>query len=464
MGSQLLSAVFECHVEAQRNPATRRTYASRLRPILAHLGDLPADTLTASAITNLEARLAEDLGAVPARKAVTLARAALRRAGCQLTPEDTLTLVTAARRFGVGVESLRAMADSGLVRHLQRRAHGRGESITFSARQLEADIAALPRCHSPLCSRPGTGPSGYCGEHFGEGGRRAARRAEGEILGGERGWLNLDEAVAQAGCASETLRKALLGGEIPGAERVGRHWRIPDAPFRDWKNNLPLARVTGRRRSPGVRARDDASIATLHSRGESVGRIADRVGVSRPTVRETLDRLGLEREHRDHISRRLEADERAKRRTRTAELYEAGHSHRDIADLNHSSPSQVRRDLAAAGVVMRDPKRPAKYPAPQPRRCEHCGVEFTPRFPSFDAAGPRRFHRPRCEQDWRVEQRRRALAARGLLDTAAAAEALGVGEHQVIVYIKNGQLDAERVDRAPSDAASHRYARSVPRC
>jgi transposase len=367
-----------------------------------------------------------------------------------LTPEDALTLVAAGRRFGVAVESLRILADSGRVRCLERRTHGRGVSVTFSAAQLSDDLDGLPQCRAPSCDRPGTGPSGYCGEHFSQGGRERARDAEDDLFASKRDWWSVTEATNRAGgrVSRTRIQQAAERGEFP-SEKVGRIRRIPRQPFLAWLKAQP--------RGPSKPSRDESEalgqrVVELFGEGLAIGEIAKKVGHSRQAVSAWLDRAGIERPGRGRGSRKLPPDERSIREQRAAELYGGGMSSRDVAQEVGSSQSQVLRDLRDVDEEIRPPGSHPKYPEPVERACAWCGRTFKPKYGSWDTRGgqpkPRRFHNDECAHAWRAAQARAALKAGEtgeLYSTEKAGEELGLGAHRVLDLIDRGHLRSERL-------------------
>lgn len=78
---------------------------------------------------------------------------------------------------------------------------------------------------------------------------------------------------------------------------------------------------------------------------------------------------------------------RRERMARAVELHERGLRQQEIGDELGITQVSAGRLLRAARAVTHTPGRPAKYPTPEPRACEHCGTMFTPRYPSL-AVGP----------------------------------------------------------------------------
>jgi excisionase family DNA binding protein len=365
------------------------------------------------------------------------------------SPVNPINLLGASKRYRIGIRSLRELVDKGSLRCRERRPHGRGESIVFEQAELEADLAALPPCQAAGCKAAGTGPSGYCGRHFGQGGRARAVKAERDLLGAERDWYTFREAWAEAPCSPTTLSKAIKAGKL-SAQLVGRHTRIAKAELHEWAKSLPGNRGAGGRKPSAAQleARRE-HVARLHAQGQSPGQIAQRIGRSKPTVYRDLKAMGIRRVGEGRRARRLSPAGRERRRERAAELYSAGQSLEQIAPELDSSPTQIRRDLEALGVEIRPPRRQSRYAQPTERPCEHCGASFAPRYPSGDGreGGEKRreFCSDACARNWRASQGRAALARRGLLSTGEVAEALGVGAHRVLDHIKQGRLGAERV-------------------
>jgi len=113
---------------------------------------------------------------------------------------------------------------------------------------------------------------------------------------------------------------------------------------------------------------------------------------------------------------------------RVVELYKAGATPAEIAELASVSSRTINRRLAAAAVPLRPRGRPRTrprlrctvcrkptdgrtrthracrtplYPEPEPRPCEQCGTSFTP-DPVKVARGAGRFHTYKCWNDWRA--------------------------------------------------------------
>ncbi|MGH2875079.1 MAG: helix-turn-helix domain-containing protein, partial [Solirubrobacteraceae bacterium] len=223
---------------SQKDATTAATYRARLRPVIAAYGALQAPAALRR-LTELETELCSVLGENAAHKAVTLLRAALRDAGF-----DLLTLVDAAAITGIAIPSLRALVDRGKVCCRDRRRHGRGESMLFDAVELASDLAALDLCPQPGCDKLGIGPSGYCGDHFAQGGRQGAARKERRLLGGKRDWYTVDEAARRLDESRTAITSRCARGELP-SEKIGRHRRIPQEAV----EQLRKARV-GRRTKP----------------------------------------------------------------------------------------------------------------------------------------------------------------------------------------------------------------------
>lgn len=354
-----------------------------------------------------------------------------------------LTLTAAARAHGVAVASLRALVQESRVRCRGFRPHGRGISIIFDAAELAADLDGLPRCRAAHCGQPGTGRTGYCGQHFGHAGRERAQRGERDLLATPgREWFTLDEAMRHAPAARQTILKAIRTGDLC-AEKVGRHWRISKAELRHWAEKLPPGRGNGqRKRSRAQVAQLRARAASSHANGKRPGAIAEELNVSKPTVYGYLAAAGLQRDGQGRETRRLPTAERNRRRKRAAALYKTGSSLREIAGALDSSPSQVRRDLEALSVALRPPRRPSKSPPPTERACEHCGQSFTPRFPS---GANRRYCTSGCARRGRAAAGRAALEHAGLLGTRDAARQLGISQHRVLELVAGGDLRTEPV-------------------
>lgn len=441
-----VAEVCDRHIAAVPNPRTAATYRTRLRPLTRRYGARPAREALLT-IAEIENELAAEHEPQAAHKAVILLKAALAGAGFEL-----LTLVAAAAQHKLAVKSLRALADDGRVRCPYRRTHGRGESLLFDPVELADDLARLPRCLAEDCEKAGTGSTGYCGEHFGEGGRRAARQLEANTLGTERNWYARGEAADAAPCARDTIRKAIDAGEL-NATKVGRHLRIVKTELHKWAKGLPPAadrRFGVSKPTAEERAERRGAVKALHDR-LSQREIAEKLKVSTGTVRGDLNKLEVPRDGQGRPSGRLAPAERELRKQRTAELYQAGNSEREVVPALEqlgieSSPTQVARDLKELGIERRRTGGQPKGPPPKERTCKGCGQPFTPRFPSHND----RVYCDSCE-DWkatRVEKGAEAVKALGLRTTEEAAAELLVGKHRVIDLIRVGPpkgLAAQRV-------------------
>lgn len=443
---QTVSQVCERHVADQPNACTASTYRSRLRPLLARYGELAASDALA-ALGEAERELTAQCGAGPAHKAVTLLKAALRDAGYEL-----FTLVEASRHHHVAVPSLRELVKSERVRCRDRRPHGRAESILFDSEELADDLAELPSCLAEGCQAAGTGPSGYCGEHFDQGGRRGAARVEAELLTGKRDWYTVGEAARRLRESGMTTSTRIERGELP-SERVGRHRRIP----RDAVKQLRKQLAKKPRRKPRPTAVQTAARRD-QLRGlwpqpkykDKPGALAAKLGVSKSTVYRDLEALSIERPGKGRQLRRLTAEKRKRREQQAVELYGSGYSLAEVSGQIGSCATQVRRDLEAAGAEIRPKRRQPKYTAPAERLCEWCREPFTPEFPAFDIRDgqpkPRRFCGDPCARDWRAAQPEIALQKRGLLSIKTAGEKSGVGESFVVTLINRGLLHTERIE------------------
>jgi len=353
---------------------------------------------------------------------------------------ELVTLTDAAKQHRIAKASLRALVDADRIRYHDRRPHGTAERVTFDAAQLAADLAALPRCQAPHCHAPGTGPTGYCGEHFGEAGRQRAHELERDLLDSERDWYTAKQAASEAPCSLSTLQSALRDGRLAGAQRVGRLWRIPKAELHEWAKGLPPDRPIGKRpRSPAVRAFRSEQIERLYTAGEGAGAIAKRMGCSRSAVHREIKRLGLEHQRRRPPD--MNAAERSRRQEHVAQLYRDGHTLQQLAEATGYSVTQVRSDLIALGVERRPSYKTSEHPPPTERPCENCGEPFTPRFPASD----RRFHSNFCANEWQVVHAAVELQRRNLLSVADTAAEIWRSEGRVYQLAKDGQLKGELV-------------------
>lgn len=117
------------------------------------------------------------------------------------------------------------------------------------------------------------------------------------------------------------------------------------------------------------------------------------------------------------------------------------------------SQSTVRNDLAELGYGQR---RPRRHPKPEPRPCEVCGEEFTPKDASQDVRGFGRLCSEECKRrkgGLVAATRRHRLAdeeleranADGYLTLRQAAEELRIGEPTIHRYVELGHIEvAER--------------------
>lgn len=310
---------------------------------------------------------------------------------------ERVGLVAGAKLAGISAPSLRKLVEDGSVRHRSRRPHGRGTTYGLDRDELRADIDRLPRCLSPGCGRPAPGTSGYCGEHFGHGGRRAARKHEADELGTDRTWLTRGETIQGTGWAGGTIDRLIKDGELE-AERVGRHVRIARASL---DRLLDSGWTPPRGRQPGTGT--DAALPV--------------------------------------------------RRAEAARRYRAGVSLKEIASGMGVGATTVRRWLGVEGVEMRSGGPRSRYPDLGERGCERCGTTFKPRAPSLDYRGgqqrKRRYCSDGCARAARPigEAAAAAVHARGLKTVAEARAFLRVGSDRYVhELIRGGQIASERID------------------
>lgn len=450
-----VAEVCERHVATITDARTASTYRARLRSVIAGYGEM-ATPAALRKLGEIEADLAAESAAVAAHKAVILFKAAARAAGFEL-----LTLIAASELHGVALESLRTLAGEGRIHQCYRRRHGRGDSILFDPDELAEDLRGLERCREPGCDRAGTGPSGFCGEHFGQAGRQGARDKEDRILAAERDWWTVVEAARRAGVAHTMILAAIGRGELPSV-KDGRYRQVPKAGLAAWRR----ARQPGKPKpTPEQRQARRSEIADLWERGyRKPGELAGELRVSKHTVRNDLDALGLHRAGKGRRARRLPPGPRAARAGRVVDRYRAFSSYRDIERDEDVSPTEIARILKDAGVTPRPKRRQPKHPPAGPRPCEWCGETFTPKNGASDVrAGrpkPRRFCTDDHARQWREAQGAAALAARGLLSTAQAGEEIGLGAHRVIDLLEAGKLDGERVSYLGAKRPLHGVARA----
>lgn len=436
-----VSEVCERHLAVLPDPRTVGTYRSRLRPMIVRYGGLPAPDALRK-LDDIETELTDELGPAAAHKAVILLKAAARAAGFEL-----LTLIAAAKLEHIAVSSLRALVDEERVRCCYRRTHGSGETLLFDRDQLGEDLRQLERCCEPGCDRPGTGPSGYCGEHFGQGGRRGAAEKEDRTLAARRDWWTVVEAARRAGVAHSTILNALSRGEL-ASDLVGRHRRVPKQALDDWRRarRPPAPKLTSEQRAERRR-----ELAELWEQGERrPGALADKLGVSKPTIYTDMEALGLERPGRGRQARTLPREAREARAAEVIDRYARGESYAQIEDSGLVSATEVGRILRGAGVVPRPQRRQSKYPAAAERKCEWCETAFTPPFPAVDVRGgkpkPQRFCTDQCAREWRKAQGPKALERRGLLGVRAAAQQSAAEERFISGLIGRDLLDTESVE------------------
>lgn len=363
-------------------------------------------------------------------------------------PQATITLVAAARLHGHSVGALRSGVNSGALRFLERRPHGRGESIIFDRAHLCEDLAKCPSCRAVGCKARALAESGYCGSHFGESGRKAARSKEWELLKrdrDQRSWLTSPEAAERAEVARVTINTACRMGELR-AELVGRNWKIDPSGLETWISRRGRRAGDGRRLTAEGLAVRRKQVSVLHAKGLSPAEIAERLGWCLPTIHGDLDALGLPRVHR-RAPRTLPSEQRKARSREVARLYvEEQLSLREIAERTGSSATQVGRDLESRGVEMRPKRRPSKYEPAAERPCEQCGRPFTPRSAAEDADKRRRYCSDDCSRAARPAAKNAALRERGLLDAAEAAAYTASSSVDLIHdNVTRGRLRAERV-------------------
>lgn len=370
----------------------------------------------------------------------------------EATKDDTpsqLTLIAAAERFQLGCRSLRAAADAGVIRYRDRRRHGRGHSYRFDVDELASDLARLPRCTIAGCPDVALLHPERCQAHARHLGALAADRAL--LADPNRSWLTGVEAATLVGVAPETLRAAERRGEISSV-LVGRHRRYERTEVEIWAARWREAPSTGyekrrgqtsNRVGPMELTRRREQVRRIGEAGHSVAQIAELTGWSIPTVRRDLDALGIERPNRGKRPRWLPLEARKRRQHDAVRLYrDEGRTLKETAKQLDSSPTQIGRDLRAAGVPLRRGGPPPKYEQPTARACLHCGEVFVPEFP---ALGHRKFCKRECADAERTVARHEGLERRGLLGTREVAEREGIGERRVIALIETGHLRAERI-------------------
>ena len=425
-----VSEVCERHIAAVADPRTARTCRARLGSVIDRYGELTVPEALRR-LGAIEGELAGERGQAAAHKTTILFKASARAAGFEL-----LTLIAARQRYGIAVSSLRVLVDDERVRYCYRHTHGRGEMILFDPDELAEDLRQLDPCREPSCDRAGTGPSGYCGEHFAHGGRAGAAEKEDQTLAARRDWWTVTEAAQRAGVP---VQSAVARGELP-SDKVGRHRRVPKAALASWRSTRQPARVMP---TPEQRAARRLRVADAWERGErQPGVLATELGVSKPTIYSDLEALGLERPGQGRHARALSPGPRAARAARVVDRYAQGASYRQIADAEDVSETAIGRILRAAGVTPRPKRRKPTHPPARERPCAFCGSSFVPRAPAF---GDQRYCSTEHAHAARAKETRDALADRGLLATDELGIP-GMGQHQVLVHIKAGRLAAELVD------------------
>lgn len=348
--------------------------------------------------------------------------------GANGQPRSLIPLWKAARAHGVSLSGLRSAVERGDVRHQKRRPYGNGEMILFDAQKLQEDLAGYPRCRVDGCERPSLHSSGCCATHVSTSKRwrrkaspeeRAVRRAEVARLATQK--LTPGEIGRRLGHSRPTI--------VADLEALGLAW--------PGKGTRPITRppreqLEHRRRT----------VAKHHRNGLSPGKIAELMDWSKAAIVSDLDALGLERPGKGRRPAILPPDERAQRQREAVELYRAGHTEHEIAAELGASRSQIHRDLAAQEVEKRRVGRRREYAAPTEQRCDLCGELFTPRRGGTAA----RFHSQECQRRAKAHAYADALASRGLLSIAAAAERLFVVPRAVQDAIDRGELQAEWVE------------------
>lgn len=347
--------------------------------------------------------------------------------------EPLVALSRAAELFGVSASSLRAAVERGAVRHRERRPYRRGELILFDERELEADLALLPRCRTETCDSPVFHRSGFCAR----------------CTSTQRGWRGKsspEERTRRLDAVRKLHAELEPGGQnTPGeiARRLGysRPTIIGDLESLEltWpgKGTRPITRP-----SPSEIARRRRVVVRHAAADLKLGAIADATGWSKEVIVKDFDALGLPRPGRGRrVNIRPEA-ERLVMQARAAELYRDGRSEHEIATELGVSRSQVHRDLARAKVEKRGVGPRRGHPVPIEQHCELCGEPFTPRWGGKVA----RFHSRECQRRASSKARADALAARSLLSTEVVADRLLVVPRVVNGAIERGELQAEWVE------------------
>ncbi|PZS12458.1 MAG: hypothetical protein DLM64_04850 [Solirubrobacterales bacterium] len=446
-----VTEVCERHIASRPDPRTGATYRGRLRPLIARYGDLAAPDALAR-LAEIERELSTECGEQPAHKAATLLKAALTAAGFE--PPPLLTLVDARAKHRVAIPSLVALVDNrtrGLpgVRCRARHPHGRGESILFDADELAEDLASLPHCPVEGCEAPGTGPNGYCGEHYGQGGRAGALAAEADLLADKRrDWYTPEEAASLLRESPTTIHSRCKSGELP-SEKTGRIRRIPKTAVKQLRKSLAEQPRSRQKRPKPTAEERDAQRERVRELWASpayegkAGVIAEELGCSKPTVYARLEEIGIERPGKGRQSRKLPADQRPARQQQVADDYLQGQqSVRQIASSRDVSPTQVARDLDALEIARRPTGGQAKGPPPAERSCAGCGRLFTPEFPCHNEYV---FHNDDCARAARASAIKDVLGGLGLLSVSQVAARWAISEHQVGCYIDDGLLKAQAV-------------------
>ena len=292
-------------------------------------------------------------------------------------------------------------------------------------------------CLAQGCTRTRTGPSGYCGEHFAQGGRDRARERERAVLSDpDRDWYTADEAARICGVFPATIRDKIQRGELPG-EKVGRHWRIPKEAVDE------LGKRTRRRRQHPMPTRQETEarrqeVRTLCEKGLPIRTMVKTLGVDKSTIYSDLAVLGLDPPGNRRPGRTLTAEQLAE----LPSLYGEGQTLAELGSMYDVAPGQVRDALDKLGIARRPAGTRPKYPRASERPCAHCETPFTP---SQRDDGGRTFCKPDCANAALAAARKEALLERGLLGLSAIAARAEVTTAEVAYWIRECGLPAERV-------------------
>jgi len=305
-------------------------------------------------------------------------------------------------------------------------------------------------CLAADCENSRVGPSGYCAEHFGQGGRARAREAEDALLSDpDRDWCTLTETAERCGLRVQAIRERIRRGALPAAEKDGRTWRIPVTAVGELRTEI---RENRRRRPLRTMPEPDetearrSDVRRLHAQGMAVTAMVAQLEFDRRTIERDHKALCLE----PHLTRRSPGTLTPKQ---TAEL-PALYAHMTLAEIAANwgvSPGGVLNALKKLGISSRPSGTRPIYPVPEERRCDNCETMFTP----VRSRGDRRFCSTECANVGAHDAFAKALAdhqaavGHTQLSSTDAAAYLHVGLGTIHVYVAKGLLTpAERIEVA----------------